>query len=274
MRVVRARCCARNLRSRNDSRRPQQLYQVNQRANINMGCSVEARPGANPAIEHPCRNLKIALRHRTADTAAVNVQAHPLDGLMNVHPPPRPGVPPIKNLAKIGHVGVPLPRCTTPSARTAALATDHRPRKWRRRLQCTNNKTGPLGGGRSAHRASHPVDGHKSLKLLACILASPDPSDASRSRAAGATVTHRSPISFTASTLNSRLNFRRCIHTLRFQKYLISVSTERAASQTACVVFTAGVHLGAAPACVKAPVVRASLRVSPITSHRYIDRTR
>ncbi len=40
----------------------------------------------------------------------------------------------------------------------------------------------------------------------------------------------RSRTSFTASSLNSRLNFRRCISILQFQKHLILVSTEPAAA--------------------------------------------
>ena len=50
-------------------------------------------------------------------------------------------------------------------------------------------------------------------------------------RAACATATPRSRTNFTASSLNSRLNFRRCIYTLRFRKHLISVSTKSAAAQ-------------------------------------------
>ncbi len=46
MRVVRARCCARNLRSRNGARRLLQLYQVNQRANIDVGSCLETHLGA------------------------------------------------------------------------------------------------------------------------------------------------------------------------------------------------------------------------------------
>src|SRR5690606_6832019 len=42
--------------------------------------------------------------------------------------------------------------------------------------------------------------------------------------------TPRSNTSFTASSLNSRLNFRRCIVTLRFQKHLILVSTKPGAA--------------------------------------------
>jgi hypothetical protein len=38
-------------------------------------------------------------------------------------------------------------------------------------------------------------------------------------------------VCFTASSLNSRLNFRRFIVTLRFRKHLISVSTKPAAAQ-------------------------------------------
>lgn len=122
MRVVRARCCARNLRSRNGARCPQQLYQVNQRTNIDVGSRLETHLGANPAIEHPCRNLKTALRHRTADTAAENVHVHPLDSLMNVNLTPGPRMTPIENLTNIGPVGVPLPCCTGLCVRIAALA--------------------------------------------------------------------------------------------------------------------------------------------------------
>jgi hypothetical protein len=43
--------------------------------------------------------------------------------------------------------------------------------------------------------------------------------------------------SFTASSANSRLNFRRCIHALRFKKNAISVSAEPAAAQTAVIGF-------------------------------------
>lgn len=39
-------------------------------------------------------------------------------------------------------------------------------------------------------------------------------------------------ISFTASSLNSQLIFRRCISIVQFQKYLILVSMETAAAQT------------------------------------------
>ena len=46
-------------------------------------------------------------------------------------------------------------------------------------------------------------------------------------------VTPRSRTSFTASSLNSRLTFRRCISILQFQKHLILVSKEPAAVQTA-----------------------------------------
>lgn len=171
MRVVRARCCARNLRSRNGARCPKQFYQVNQRANIDVGSRLETYLGANPAIEHPCRNLKTALRHRTADTAAENVHVHPLDGLMNVNVTAGPRMPPIENLANIGPVGVPSPRCTIPSVRTAVWATAHRPRKlvdrqcrppvplhstsgqhWRWRGQCTNNQHAPLSGRRLNRR--------------------------------------------------------------------------------------------------------------------------
>jgi hypothetical protein len=122
MRVVRARCCARNLRSRNGARCPHQFYQVSQRANIDVGRRLKTHLGANPAIEHPCRNLKTALRHRTADTAAENVQVYPLNGLMNVNPTPGPGMPPIENLANIGPVGVPSSRCITRAVLTHRLA--------------------------------------------------------------------------------------------------------------------------------------------------------
>ncbi len=168
MRVVRARCGARNLRSRNGARCPKQLYQVNQRANIDVGSRLKTYLGANPAIEHPCRHLKTALRHRTANTAAEDVQVYPLNGLMNVNVTAGPRMPPIKNLANIGPVGVPLPSCTTRSAPIAAWAIDRRPRKqlrrhcrlpvplsstsrrqWQRRQQCTNDQLGPLSGGRS-----------------------------------------------------------------------------------------------------------------------------
>ncbi len=53
----------------------------------------------------------------------------------------------------------------------------------------------------------------------------------SRSRAACATATPRSRTNLTASSLNSRLNFRRCIVTLWFRKHLILVSTKPAAAQ-------------------------------------------
>src|SRR6185437_2244986 len=53
----------------------------------------------------------------------------------------------------------------------------------------------------------------------------------SRSRDACAIVTPRSVTSFTASTLNSRVNLRRSIAHLRFHKTPISVSTEPSAKQ-------------------------------------------
>jgi hypothetical protein len=55
----------------------------------------------------------------------------------------------------------------------------------------------------------------------------------SRSRAACNTDTPRSRTNFTASILNSRLNFRRCIATLQFQNHLISMSTKPGAAQFA-----------------------------------------
>lgn len=75
----------------------------------------------DPAIEHPCRNLKTALRYRTADTAAKNVRAYPFDGLMNVCPTSRARMQRIQNLANIGPVGVPSPRCTIASGHNRAL---------------------------------------------------------------------------------------------------------------------------------------------------------
>jgi hypothetical protein len=90
---------------------------------------------------------------------------------MDVYLTPGPWMPPIKNLANFGPVGVPSPRCTTPSVRTAVWVTDHRHRKlfprqcrptvplrftsgqhWRGRQSCTNNQAGPLDGGRSEVR--------------------------------------------------------------------------------------------------------------------------
>ena len=65
----------------------------------------------------------------------------------------------------------------------------------------------------------------------------------SRSRAAYATNTPRSRTSFTASSLYSRLNFRRCIYTLRFQKHLISVSTKPAAAHTIKSELDTNLHL-------------------------------
>jgi hypothetical protein len=55
----------------------------------------------------------------------------------------------------------------------------------------------------------------------------------SRSRAACDTDTPRLRTSFTASSLNSRLNFRRCSSILQFQKHLIPVYTEPAAAHAA-----------------------------------------
>jgi hypothetical protein len=52
-----------------------------------------------------------------------------------------------------------------------------------------------------------------------------------KSRPACATDTPRSPISFTASILNSRLNLRLDITTSGFMKHLISVSIKPAAAQ-------------------------------------------
>ena len=54
-----------------------------------MGSGVDAHHGANPAVEHPIRNLKPALRYRTADTTAEYVRACSLNDLMNVNLEPR-----------------------------------------------------------------------------------------------------------------------------------------------------------------------------------------
>lgn len=72
----------------------------------------------------------------------------------------------------------------------------------------------------------------------------------SRSRAACDTDTPRSRTSFTASSLNSRPNFRCCISILRCHKHPISVSTEPAAAQRSgawnSVIRSRSLHL---PSC-------------------------
>jgi hypothetical protein len=64
-------------------------------------------------VEHPCRDFKPPICLRPIKRAAEDDKTTLVDGTMNANSATKPGMMPIKNLAKNGPVGVLKPRCTT-----------------------------------------------------------------------------------------------------------------------------------------------------------------
>jgi len=68
-------------------------------------------------VEHPCWYFKPTVCLRPIQRAAKNDITSLVDSPMNANAATKPGMMPIKNLAKNGPVGVLKPRCTTTSER-------------------------------------------------------------------------------------------------------------------------------------------------------------
>ena len=141
-----------------------------------MPALLDAHPGAGHAVEHPQRNFLPEVRGSPVQGASRASDARLLYDIADPHKATVPGMPPIKYPADAGPMGGLALGCTTPSARTVAWDTGHRPRKrssrqagrpaplhsashpaWRRNRQCTNLQTGPVAGG-----------GHSALSAGAC----------------------------------------------------------------------------------------------------------
>jgi hypothetical protein len=82
-----------------------------------MRASTHPPRGTRGLIEHPGRNLQPAIAGAARQAAAANLSASLVDYLMNVNQAPRPGMPRVKKLARLGPVGVLSSRCTTKSGR-------------------------------------------------------------------------------------------------------------------------------------------------------------
>jgi hypothetical protein len=74
-------------------------------------------------VEHPCRDFKPPICLRPIKRAAEDDKTTLVDGTMNANSATKPGMMPIKNLAKNGPVGVLKPRCTIAVAHIRALTT-------------------------------------------------------------------------------------------------------------------------------------------------------
>jgi len=91
-------------------------------ADIRLSCQ---KPGVRTCrpIEHPGRHFKRPICLRLFQRAAEDDKTILVDGPMNANSATKPGMMPIKNLAKNGPVGVLKPRCTTDDDRIRALTT-------------------------------------------------------------------------------------------------------------------------------------------------------
>jgi hypothetical protein len=85
-------------------------------ADIRLSCQ---KPGVRVCrpVEHPGRHFKPPISLRLFQRAAEDDITSFVDGTMNANSATKPGMMPIKNLAKNRPVGVLKPRCTTVSER-------------------------------------------------------------------------------------------------------------------------------------------------------------
>jgi hypothetical protein len=86
-------------------------------ADIRLSCQ---KPGVRVCrpVEHPGRDFKPPICLRPIKRAAEDDKTTLVDGTMNAYSVTKPGMMPIKNLAKSGPVGVLKPRCTIRSVGT------------------------------------------------------------------------------------------------------------------------------------------------------------
>jgi len=91
-------------------------------ADIRLSCQ---KPGGRTCrpVEHPCRDFKPPICLRLFQRAAEEDIASFVDCPMNANSATKPGMMPIKNLAKNGPVGVLKRRCTIAVAHIRALTT-------------------------------------------------------------------------------------------------------------------------------------------------------
>jgi hypothetical protein len=80
-------------------------------ADIRLSCQTPGVRVCRP-VEHPGRDFKPPICLRTIKRAAEDDKTTLVDSTMNANSVTKPGMMPIKNLAKSGPVGVLKPRCT------------------------------------------------------------------------------------------------------------------------------------------------------------------
>jgi hypothetical protein len=101
----------------------QQRPQDRQRGKIDMRILLDPHRRAFHPVKHPEWQLQPTARNAAPEAASHTIAADPFDYLMNLDDKSCPRVPPVKNLAFRGPMGVPSSRCTTPSDRTLPWTT-------------------------------------------------------------------------------------------------------------------------------------------------------
>jgi hypothetical protein len=109
---------------------PQERPEHYERRQVGVGLGRQTHFGAGRPIKHPRWNLQPTVRVGCSQVAAKDNSARPLNCLMSADPQAGPRMPRIKQLPKLGPVGVLKPCCTTTCVRIRASAISRRPSLW------------------------------------------------------------------------------------------------------------------------------------------------